>query len=133
MKLAAAILATLYLVGCSAEDRAKGLPTSPTQTSAPPVTSPTTGGIWGMVLEESGACIVGATVEVIDGERRGEIQVQRTPCGYWDYDGGFVFDNLHMGTQITLRASASGYTSKDFTVAAVSSGPYVDVTLSKRP
>ena len=133
MKLAATILAILCLVGCSAEDRAKGLPTSPNPTSRPPVTTPTTGGIWGMVLDESAACIVGATVEVIEGERRGEIQVQRTPCGYWDYDGGFIFDHLPIGTRLTLRASASGYTSKDFTVGAVSSGPYVDVTLSKLP
>lgn len=66
MKFALTILATLTLVGCSQEN-AQRLPTAPGP-SVPP--APTTGSltfVWAMVVDESGVCIVGATVQVCAG------------------------------------------------------------------
>jgi hypothetical protein len=135
MKLAATILTILTLVACSSEDRTKGMPTTPTPFALQPVPTPTTGFIWGFVIEKGGdgSCIAGATVEIIDGVRQGESQVQKTPCGVWDYGDGFEFDHLPLDSQLTLRASAPGYASKEFTARPVSSGYAIDVGLSKLP
>ena len=135
MKLAATILTILSLVACSSEDRTKSMPTAPTLPPLQPVPTPTTGFIWGFVIEEggSGACIVGATVEIIRGARQGEIQVQETPCSVWDYGGGFDFEDLPVSSQLTLRASAPGYAFKEFTTTAINSGPAIEVKLSRLP
>ena len=87
------------------------------------------------MIEEngSGACIVGATVEIIGGVRQGEIQAQQTPCSVWDYGGGFDFSDLPISTQVTLRASAPGYASREFTATAVNGGQAVEVKLTRLP
>jgi hypothetical protein len=131
MRLAAITLVTLSLLGCS---DSKGSPTSPNPVSPQvPVPTPTTGFIWGFVIENSGACIVGAAVEIIRGEHQGETQVQETPCSVWDYARGFSFENLPISTQLTLRASAPGYAAREFTATAVNSGQAVEVKLSRLP
>ncbi|MEO7367208.1 MAG: Ig-like domain-containing protein, partial [Gemmatimonadaceae bacterium] len=71
--------------------------------------APGTTGLWGMVVDESGICIEGATVLVVRGQRAGETMAQKTPCGVWDYDGGFFFENLTVGVGMTLQASAPGF------------------------
>lgn len=135
MKVAATILTILTLVGCSSEDPTKGVPTSPGPAGRVPLPTPTTGFIWGFVIEKngSGACIVGATVEIIRGVRQGEIQAQETPCSVWDYGGGFDLKDLPLSTQLTLRASAPGYASKEFTATPVNSGQAIEVKLTRLP
>jgi hypothetical protein len=86
MRFARTIFVTLTLFGCS-NDSAQRLPTAP----GPPVpTAPTASALtslWGMVVNESGVCIVGATVRVV------------TP-----------------DVEMTLRASASGYAAQEKTM-----------------
>jgi hypothetical protein len=41
-----------------------------------------------MVVEESGVCIVGATVHVVREQGLGQHITQSTPCDAWAYDGG---------------------------------------------
>jgi uncharacterized protein (DUF39 family) len=69
-----------------------------------------------MVIDETGVCIVGATVQVVRGQGLGQNITQSTPCAAWDYDGGFVFRDLAPGVEMTLRASAPGYTAEEKTV-----------------
>jgi hypothetical protein len=77
-----------------------------------------------MVVDEAGLCIVGATIEVVDGA--GHAVTQTTPCDAWAYDGGVVFRDLTPGVEMTLRASASGYAAQEKTVVP-SLGPQMAV------
>lgn len=134
MKRSAAILAILPLIICACEDRTRSVPTSPgSPPSGTPLPTPATGSIRGFVIEESGACIVGARVEIIRGVRQGEIQTQAIPCSVWDYAGGFDFGDVPINTEVTFRASATGYASKEFTATGVTPGPAVEVKLTKLP
>jgi hypothetical protein len=74
-----------------------------------------------MVVEQSGACLVGGTVVVVAGQAAGKSQVQQTPCDVWGYGGGFTFNALTPGMSMTLRASAPGYVTRDIDVAPSSS------------
>jgi hypothetical protein len=65
--------------------------------------------LWGFVVDGSGVCIDGGTVEVVGGQRLGERISQETPCSAWDYSGGFVFRDLTPGVEMVIRASAPGY------------------------
>jgi len=82
MKFALTIFATLTLLGCSQEN-AQRLPTAPSPpvpTASPaPAASPLTF-LWGMVVDEAGVCIVGATVQVVRGQSLGQSITQTTPC-----------------------------------------------------
>ena len=78
--------------------------------------------LWTMVVDPTGVCIVGATVEVVRGQGLGQTITQTTPCDAWAYDGGVLFKDLTPGVEMTLRASASGYASQERTVVP-SSGP----------
>jgi hypothetical protein len=42
--------------------------------------------------------------------------MQVTPCDAWAYYGGFVFDALSPGVEMTLRASAPGWSTEEKTV-----------------
>jgi hypothetical protein len=69
-------------------------------------------------------CLPDATVEVVvDGGviRSGR---QQAPCSYWDYgdDEGILFKDLPV-VQLTLRASAPGYVTREIT-ATPSTGWY---------
>jgi hypothetical protein len=66
-----------------------------------------------MVVSEGGACIVGATVQVVRGQGLGQSITQTTPCDAWGDDGGVVFKDLTPGVEMTLRASASGYVAQE--------------------
>ena len=75
--------------------------------------------VWGMVIPVgSGVCIKNATVEVVRGQRTGETITQE-PCDVWDFGGGFELKNLTPGVEMTLRASAPGYVTKDFVITPV--------------
>lgn len=64
MRMARTVGSTLTLLGCSPGNPYRP-PTYPEVPDSPvvPVITPTS--IWGMVVEESGGCIVGATVTVV--------------------------------------------------------------------
>ena len=66
-----------------------------------------------MVIGESGACIEGATIQIVGAQGAGEPIPQRTPCGVWDYDGGLLLTDLTPGVEVTLRGAASGYTPRE--------------------
>ena len=118
MKLAPVVFVTLILLGCSQEST-QSLPTPPSS-SVPNVSpAPTPGSLtslWGMVIDETGVCIVGATVQVVRGQGLGQSMTQITPCDAWSYDGGVMFRDLTPGVEMTLRASASGYAAQEKTV-----------------
>jgi hypothetical protein len=80
-----------------------------------------------MVVDSTGSCIVGASVQVVQGQRAGSILTQDEPCGYWDYGGGVTFSDLTPNVGMTLRAAAAGYVAQELTVAP-KSGP-LHVTL----
>jgi hypothetical protein len=75
-----------------------------------------------MVADSNGSCIVGATVQVVQGQQAGSILAQDEPCSYWDYGGGVTFTDLTPNVEMTLRAAAPGYTAQERTVAP-KSGP----------
>jgi uncharacterized protein (DUF39 family) len=41
--------------------------------------------------------------------------MQETPCDVWGYGGGFVFKELSPGVEMTLRASAPGWSTQEKT------------------
>jgi hypothetical protein len=130
MKTALTILSTLTLLGCSGENLSR-LPTTPDtpDTPEPPPYQPVSAAwLWGMVVEDSGVCIVGATVTVVRGQGLGQSIKQTTPCDAWAYDGGFLFRNLAPGVEMTLRTSATGYAAVERTVVP-SSGPQMALLL----
>lgn len=122
MKFASAIFAALILVGCSplSDDRSPTAPNPPAETpQTPPLPppSPSTSSVWVMVIAESGACIDGATVEIVDGQGLGQKLTQKADCDYWAYSGGVTFPGLTPRVNLTLRASAAGYVTEDKTIA----------------
>jgi hypothetical protein len=106
---------TVVLSGCSPPTSvAIGIGPSQTPTSSP--APPSSISLSGMVIDEAGVCIEGATLEVVSGQALGRRVTQATPCGAWDYNGGFTFDDLVAGVEMTLRAAASGYTPQEKTI-----------------
>jgi hypothetical protein len=89
---------------------------------------PPSGFIWGQVLKESGLCIRGAMVEIIEGPGMGRKSGQPDNCGAWDYDG-FSFDDLPLGATVTLRATASGYQPEDREIVVPAGGGPVQFVL----
>ena len=127
MRIALTILSTMTLLGCSQED-VQVLPTSPVP--VPPVQPASSlAWLWGMVVDESGVCIPGATATVVRGQGLGQSIKQTTPCNAWAYDGGFVFKDLTPGVEMTLRVSAGGYAVEEKTVLP-SSGPQMAVVFA---
>jgi hypothetical protein len=115
-------------LGCS--DTAAPVSQSPPPTpQSPPSTPPATSGfIWGQVLKESGPCIRGAMVEIVEGPGIGQKSGQPDNCGPWDYDG-FWLNNLPPGATVTLRATASGYQPEDSVVVVPNGGRPVQFVL----
>ena len=115
MKFGVAILVIVALAGCSRESvpRIPTAPASPVTPPAPP--APPTGSalLWVMVINNTGACIDGATIQVVRAEGAGDPMPQRTPCGAWDYDGGLLLTDLTPGVELTLRGAASGYARRE--------------------
>ena len=101
---------------------------SPLSSSSPPPPAPSPSGfLWVMAVGAGGVCVEDATVEVVGGQGVGQIGTQRTPCAVWDYDGGISFWGLAPGVELTLRASAPGYTPQEKTVTPTSGGGMVTV------
>ena len=105
------LIVLLLLVSCDGD--------SPT---APPAGGSRTGFVSGFAHVSSGACLPGAIVEVLDGPRAGARVTQADPCGsVWDYSGGYSFGDLPANSNVRLRASKSGYVTKESTFST--SGP----------
>ena len=117
MKVALVTLVTLILLGCS-QQSSQGVPTAPgpVQTAAPVPTPSAFASFWGMVVDETGVCIVGATLEVVRGQGAGLSFTQTAPCDVWSYDGGVVLMDLTPGVEMTFRAYAAGYAAQEKTI-----------------
>ena len=137
MKFALIIVMALSAVACGG-----GVPpTAPTPPPAapanPPVPEPpaptpvVTGFVWVVVLPEggSGACIIGATVQVIVDGAVVQSKTQQ-PCSYWDPDYDLVFDNLPV-TGVIVRASAPGYVTREMTATPSNGGHAVELDLPR--
>jgi hypothetical protein len=132
MKTALTILSTLTLLGCSPEN-VQRLPTTPELPPNQPPNKPVSPvWLWGMVVHDHGGCIDGATVTVVRGQSLGQSITQTTPCDAWAYDGGFVFNNLTPGVEMTLRTSAVGFAPVEKTVVP-SLGPQTALILVPAP
>ena len=70
----------------------------------------------GMVISNGGGCIQGAVVEIVGGQGVGRRMTQTDPCSWWDPGEGFIFTDLVPDVELTIRASAAGFTSKESTV-----------------
>ena len=109
--IALTVIAIVSLSACS-EEADRRLPTGP----VPPPNEPGLISLWGMVVDESGVCIAGATVTVVGGQGLGHMAPQSTPCDAWSYSGGFVLEDLAPGVEIVIRASAPGYDDEEKTI-----------------
>ena len=116
MRFGLIVLMALMAHGCSS-DSAQRLPTAPSSPTPTPTPTPNSfTNVYGFVLESSGLCIDGATVQIVRGQASSQIITQITPCDAWSYGGGFTFENLTAGVEVTIRASATGYATKEMTV-----------------
>ena len=117
MRFALIIAVTLIRSGCSGDTDGR-LPTAP---DPPPQTTPPSNRVvlawvWVVVIGEYGWCVPSATVEIVSGQGLGRKVTQMDPCSYWDPDFAAVFKDLIPGDEVTLRASAPGYTVAEKTV-----------------
>ena len=139
MRLPALIFVAVAASACARDSDPSATvryPTAPTPPAPPPPSSPSSGLAFlvGLVIEDSGACIVGASVQVLAGQRAGETVMQETPCDAWGYSGGFEFDSLTPGLPMTLRASAPNYVDLDTTVyPTLGVQQYTELKLTRAP
>lgn len=115
----AAPLFVLLLLGCG---RDAGPPTGPPD-QPPPAPYIGDAFIWGHVLDESGLCILGASVEIVSGPGAGRKAIQEEVCGAWDHVAGFEFRGLPLGVTVTLRASRDGYEAQQRSLVTGRGGP----------
>lgn len=102
----------VFLTAAVSCEKGVNSPTAP----LPPATAPapTLGGVGGYVVSASGACIIGARVQAVDGVRAGET-VSQSDCPYGDAYGYWI-DDLPIGTTVTIRASAVGFKPQEIQV-----------------
>jgi len=136
MKPAFAILTGVALLGCAqpeptAPSETRPIDSSPSSPLEPPTGSPDVW-IWLMVVDQTGVCIPGATIQVVAGQDVGEPITQETPCDAWAYSGGVEYHKLSAGVSMTLRAAAPGYAAEDTTVTP-GSGPLSAIIFAPLP
>src|SRR5688500_10547505 len=90
MKFGVTILVVVALAGCSRES----LPSTPTAPASPlpsPGPAPTTGSalLWVMVIGDSGACIQGATIQIVRAGGADEPIPKKPPSGPWAKTAGW--------------------------------------------
>lgn len=90
--------------------------------SLPPPSEPTF--IWVVVVGRGGACLPGASVEIVYGSGVGRRVAQSVPCSYWDPDYDAIFDHVNSGEKFVLRASAPGYTPNEQIVYATAGSQF---------
>lgn len=131
MRLGMKAFFALILTSCFQDDL-KRLPLAPnTPIPTAPVTLLTS--VSGYVIDESAACIAGATLTVVRGQALGRSVQQRTPCNAWSYDGGFILKDLTPGVALTVRVSAAGYAAQESTLVAGQVAPPVLFSPSRIP
>jgi hypothetical protein len=132
--LVGAVLALCLACG---DSTAPALQPSPPPTTVPPPAPPPPGTptpatmngfVWGHVVDSTGVCLHGGTVEIVGGPGAGRISRQPDGCDAWDYVG-FTFDSLPVGATVTLHASARGHGSEDRQVAVQNGGYPVQFVL----
>ena len=131
MRFALLFVGTLTLVGCS-HDSPQRSPVAPSPPLVPTASPASSAVLWTMVVSESGACIDGATIQVVSGQSAGVTVPQTTPCDAWAYDGGVLFKDLTPGVAMTLRATAPGWAPLEKTVVP-SAGPYSALLFTLSP
>lgn len=100
------VMISLLLLGCNGN--------SPTEPPLPPPA--TTGFVSGTILVNTGACLPGAVVEILDGPRAGDRVTQNQCGGAWDgAPPGFSFTSVPVSVPVRVRASKQGYRSKEET------------------
>ena len=113
MKFLLALLTALTLAGCA--DRSQPTaPDTPAYTSTIPATS-ASATVYAMVVDPSGICILGATIDVIAGQATGQSATQTEGCDAW-WVPEIEFKDLTPGVEMTLRASAPGYLPQTKTI-----------------
>ena len=118
MKLAVTIFAISTLLGCSQQNAQSSL-TAPSPVPSSDLQAPADrplANVWAVVVDQTGVCIAGATVQIVRGPAVGQIITQTGPCDAWWYDDGIFFKGLTPGLEITLRASAPGYAPQEKTI-----------------
>jgi hypothetical protein len=130
VKFALAIVVTLSLCGCSQDSAQQSLTVPPPTAPTPPASQTF---LWGYVVDENGVCIEGAIVQVTGGQSVGQSITQTTPCGAYDYGNGFEFNNLTTGVAMTLRASAPGWSTCEYTVTPHGGGQSALILPLSRP
>jgi hypothetical protein len=111
----------IAMVGCSRNDtqHSPTIPGPPVSTSAAPAYFG-----YGYVVDSTGVCLEGATVQqIVDGQAVGQSVAQTMPCNAWDYSNGFSFKPPVPSVEVTIRAAAPGWTSCDITFAPQSNAP----------
>ncbi len=94
--------------------------------------APGTAFLLALVVDPSGLCIDGATVQVVGGQRVGTTMTQMGPCGAWDYGNEILLTGLTPGVEMTLLVSAPGYEPRTTTVIPTP-GPRTAVLLGLSP
>ena len=79
---------------------------------APPAPPAGSALLWVMVVDASGGCIEGATIQIVRAEGVGDPIPQSTPCSVWDVDGGLLLTHLP-DEELTLRGAAPGYAPRE--------------------
>ena len=130
MKRALTFLAALMLVGCG-EDKLTGA-IYPQESFPAPETRTV---LRGMVVDEEGQCVDGATVQ-ITGQWGADAIEQAAPCGLGNLgeDLGFTVEDVLLGVGLTIRSSAPGYETQE-TSLVPSASPFevVFLTLTRTP
>jgi len=131
MKFALPACVALTMIGCSGESIPTA-PTPPPSTASPTTTPGALTILWGFVVDPGGACIKDAIVEVVRGQSQGQQTIQETPCDAWSYAGGFQFKDLVPGLEMTVRASAPGWSTAEKTfVPHLGAQTTVEIPLKK--
>jgi hypothetical protein len=121
------LLGSCFVLCLGCGDTAAPVSQSPPPT--PPTPTTTSGFLWGQVLDQSGLCLHGGVVEIVDGPGTGRRSGQPDGCSAWDYVG-YEFRDLPLGATVTLRATASGYQPQDREFVVPNGGEPVQFVLT---
>ena len=120
------LLSLLLVVGCG-DERITSTYSEPLPPGPGPLAVK-----FGMIFREGDICIDSATIRVVRGQGLDRMVMQQTPCDYYGGIGGWALYNLTPdGQPMTIRASASGYESRD-TIVFPTLSPQAAVLLTLR-
>ena len=106
--------------------------TPPTATPTPPPAVPQgLGEVYGVAREDQGLCLVGATIEILDGPLAGQRHQQSTgdcvPLSFRDGDEyiAFRFSGFPRDTPVSVQASMPGYASQVIRISSPAPFPEI--------